>query len=276
MADAPPGRRGRGARRRPAAVPLPLRRRVSERPGRRVSERRRPDAARASPRERRRRGSKGRRRAQAGVAGDRSASTRCSTCSPPTRGAGSTAPTRPASRDLVPGAEALVLVAVRSAKKRVSCATAARWSRPWSATAPGGCTSCSSTSRGGSASWSPGLQVALFGKVDTYRGGLQMTNPVVDLIGDRTGRIVPIYPQSEKAQLQHVGDRRLGRERVASVRHSGGSPTRCRPPIRRRLGPDRPGHRRCTTSTCPRRSPTSSRPAAGWRSTSCCACSWCS
>ena len=28
-----------------------------------------------------------------------------------------------------------------------------------------------------------------------------MANPVVDLIGDRTGRIVPIYPQSEKAQL---------------------------------------------------------------------------
>ena len=47
----------------------------------------------------------------------------------------------------------------------------------------------------------PGLQVALFGKVDLYRGGLQMTNPIVDLIGDRTGRIVPIYPQSEKAQL---------------------------------------------------------------------------
>ncbi|MDQ3738615.1 MAG: ATP-dependent DNA helicase RecG [Actinomycetota bacterium] len=46
-----------------------------------------------------------------------------------------------------------------------------------------------------------GLTVALFGKADTYRGGLQMTNPVVDLIGDRTGRIVPIYPQSEKAQL---------------------------------------------------------------------------
>ena len=46
-----------------------------------------------------------------------------------------------------------------------------------------------------------GLQIALFGKADVYRGGLQMTNPVVDLIGDRTGRIVPIYPQSEKAQI---------------------------------------------------------------------------
>ena len=29
----------------------------------------------------------------------------------------------------------------------------------------------------------------------------QMTNPVVDLIGDQTGRIVPVYPQSEKAGL---------------------------------------------------------------------------
>ena len=28
-----------------------------------------------------------------------------------------------------------------------------------------------------------------------------MTNPIVDLIGDRTGRIVPIYPQSEKVAL---------------------------------------------------------------------------
>ncbi|MDX2380889.1 MAG: OB-fold nucleic acid binding domain-containing protein, partial [Acidimicrobiia bacterium] len=46
-----------------------------------------------------------------------------------------------------------------------------------------------------------GLELALFGKVDHYRGGLQMSNPVVDLIGDRTGRIVPIYPQSEQAQL---------------------------------------------------------------------------
>ena len=31
-----------------------------------------------------------------------------------------------------------------------------------------------------------GMQVAMFGKVDLYRGSLQMTNPVVDLIGNRT------------------------------------------------------------------------------------------
>jgi len=46
-----------------------------------------------------------------------------------------------------------------------------------------------------------GLQVAMFGKVDEFRGALQMNNPLVDLIGDRTGRIVPIYPQSEKTQV---------------------------------------------------------------------------
>ncbi|MEI7991514.1 MAG: ATP-dependent DNA helicase RecG [Actinomycetota bacterium] len=46
-----------------------------------------------------------------------------------------------------------------------------------------------------------GLNIVLFGRPENYRGGLQMTNPVVDLVGDRTGRIVPIYPQSEKAQL---------------------------------------------------------------------------
>jgi ATP-dependent DNA helicase RecG len=47
----------------------------------------------------------------------------------------------------------------------------------------------------------PGMTVALFGKLEIYAGRKQMTNPVVDLIGDRTGRIVPIYPQSEKAGL---------------------------------------------------------------------------
>ncbi len=47
----------------------------------------------------------------------------------------------------------------------------------------------------------PGTTVAVFGKPEIYRGRKQMTNPVVDLVGDRTGRIVPIYPQSEKAAL---------------------------------------------------------------------------
>ncbi|MDE0162069.1 MAG: ATP-dependent DNA helicase RecG [Acidimicrobiaceae bacterium] len=47
----------------------------------------------------------------------------------------------------------------------------------------------------------PGRQVIVHGRPTRYRGSLQMTNPVVDLVGDRTGRFVPVYPQSEKASV---------------------------------------------------------------------------
>jgi ATP-dependent DNA helicase RecG len=56
-----------------------------------------------------------------------------------------------------------------------------------------------------------GTQVSLFGKVDRYRGKRQLTNPVVDVLaapeqeraGDSevTGTIVPVYPQSGKAEV---------------------------------------------------------------------------
>ena len=46
-----------------------------------------------------------------------------------------------------------------------------------------------------------GTEAVLFGKLEMFKGRRQMTSPVVDLIGDRTGRIIPIYPQSEKAGL---------------------------------------------------------------------------
>jgi len=46
-----------------------------------------------------------------------------------------------------------------------------------------------------------GTTVVLFGKVERYQGRRQMNNPLVDLVGDRTGRIVPVYPQSEKAGI---------------------------------------------------------------------------
>lgn len=46
-----------------------------------------------------------------------------------------------------------------------------------------------------------GTEVVLFGKVDSFRGRMQMTNPLVDLVGDQTGRIVAVYPQSDKAGL---------------------------------------------------------------------------
>ncbi len=46
-----------------------------------------------------------------------------------------------------------------------------------------------------------GTEVVVSGKVDRFRGKRQMANPVVDLVGNRTGRIVPVYPQSEKFGL---------------------------------------------------------------------------
>jgi ATP-dependent DNA helicase RecG len=46
-----------------------------------------------------------------------------------------------------------------------------------------------------------GTEAVFFGKLTSYRGKRQMSNPVVDLIGDKTGKVVPVYPQSEKAAL---------------------------------------------------------------------------
>ena len=97
--------------------------------------------------------------------------------------------------DLVAGASALVVVDVLSVDKRVtrngrSMVTArvgddtgkftlTFFNQPWR-----------------SRQLYAGLTISVWGKPDTYRGALQMTNPIIDLIGDRTGRIVPIYPQS--------------------------------------------------------------------------------
>jgi ATP-dependent DNA helicase RecG len=49
-----------------------------------------------------------------------------------------------------------------------------------------------------------GTEAAFFGKLELYRGKRQMTNPVVDVLdrlGERTGVIVPVYPQSGKADV---------------------------------------------------------------------------
>ncbi len=129
--------------------------------------------------------------------------------------------------DLVPGTEALVLVSVRSASKRmgrnrrtivevvVGDGTGRMhvvfFNQPWR-----------------ERQLTPGLDVALYGKVDTYRGGLQMANPVVDLIGDRTGRIVPIYPQSEKVQLTTWELAGWVENALDASRRRAASPTPCR------------------------------------------------
>ena len=102
--------------------------------------------------------------------------------------------------DLVPDQDALVLVEVRKVAKRPMKGgrtmvtvqvgdgsgrlTAVFFNQPWRAK-----------------QLTEGLTVAMFGKASMFRGVMQMSNPIVDLIGDRTGRIVPIYPQSEKANL---------------------------------------------------------------------------
>ncbi|MEM8924014.1 MAG: ATP-dependent DNA helicase RecG [Actinomycetota bacterium] len=46
-----------------------------------------------------------------------------------------------------------------------------------------------------------GRQAMIHGKVTMFRGQRQMANPVVDLVGDKTGRIIPVYPQSEKSGI---------------------------------------------------------------------------
>ncbi|MGH9107547.1 MAG: ATP-dependent DNA helicase RecG [Acidimicrobiales bacterium] len=54
-----------------------------------------------------------------------------------------------------------------------------------------------------------GMEVAVSGKVTTFRGRPRMTNPSVEIVeGDWQGRVVPIYPQSEKAGISsmEIGD----------------------------------------------------------------------
>jgi ATP-dependent DNA helicase RecG len=51
----------------------------------------------------------------------------------------------------------------------------------------------------------PGLEAVVYGKLERFRGQSQMTNPVVDLVGDQTGRVIAVYPQSEKSGV-HTWD----------------------------------------------------------------------
>ncbi len=103
-------------------------------------------------------------------------------------------------RDLVIGAEALVLSVVKRSESRKTrqgrmmveidvfdgsgYLRATFFNQPWRAK-----------------QLQPGTEIALFGKVDSFQGRRQMTNPVVDLVGSKTGKVVPLYPQSEKSGL---------------------------------------------------------------------------
>ncbi len=46
-----------------------------------------------------------------------------------------------------------------------------------------------------------GSEAIFYGRLETFRGQRQMTSPVVDLLGDQTGRIVSVYPQSDKERI---------------------------------------------------------------------------
>ena len=64
-----------------------------------------------------------------------------------------------------------------------------------------------------------GMEVLVHGKFELFRGTRQMTSPVVDLLGNQTGRVIPVYPQSEKAglttlKLAELIEEALSRSRV--------------------------------------------------------------
>ncbi len=50
-----------------------------------------------------------------------------------------------------------------------------------------------------------GKEAVVYGKLSFFRNERQMSNPIVDLVGNQTGRIIPVYPQSEKSGL-HTND----------------------------------------------------------------------
>ena len=54
-----------------------------------------------------------------------------------------------------------------------------------------------------------GAEVAISGKLERFRGNLQMSNPAVDILDSpkeslRTGRVVPIHPQMGKVKAGHI------------------------------------------------------------------------
>jgi ATP-dependent DNA helicase RecG len=96
-------------------------------------------------------------------------------------------------RDLLPGEQALVLVTVRAISGRRTRG------RPPKSLVTAEVTDGSGHMRVTffNQAWrerqlAPGTQAALFGKLEIFNGRKQMTSPVVDLIGDKTGKVVPI------------------------------------------------------------------------------------
>jgi ATP-dependent DNA helicase RecG len=109
----------------------------------------------------------------------------------------------PVSSRRIRGGRVIVVAEVRDGSGSLRCTF---FNQPWREK------QLSGRSSAGVGPGDAGLEVAMFGRIEVFRGQRQMTNPIVDVIGDpkggRTGRIVPIYPQSEKARLStwELGD----------------------------------------------------------------------
>ena len=119
----------------------------------------------------------------------------------------------------------------------------------------------------------PGTEVALSGKVERFRGRLQMKAPVVDVLGGaghrRTGRIVPGLPDGGRDRLLAPG--------AVPGQRRGPLPAHRRPAPGGPGGPPRPGRRATPPSpgsTSPRPRPRPRPPGPAWSSTSCSAWRW--
>ncbi|MHB8189095.1 MAG: ATP-dependent DNA helicase RecG [Ferrimicrobium sp.] len=60
-------------------------------------------------------------------------------------------------------------------------------------------------------------EVAVFGRVELFRHRRQMVNPIVDVVGDQTGRVVPIYPLRERAGVSSREIARLVRTALSEA-----------------------------------------------------------
>ena len=49
-----------------------------------------------------------------------------------------------------------------------------------------------------------GMSLALYGKLKANRGKLEMSHPAVDLVGDQTGGLIPVYPSPQSEKLYPV------------------------------------------------------------------------
>jgi ATP-dependent DNA helicase RecG len=70
-----------------------------------------------------------------------------------------------------------------------------------------------------------GTEVSVFGKVDLYRGRRQMVNAAIDVLGrsgeQTTGVLLPVYPQSGKANVQSWEIRKVVAELLQRTRARG-------------------------------------------------------